>query len=70
MVFWYYRRLVNSTVFNIAAKGVQVVHDSLRRPEWRAKSIGNQACSMRLSPHRRANSKGNPGCAVRKGEIL
>ncbi|MEE2737273.1 MAG: hypothetical protein VX435_03550 [Planctomycetota bacterium] len=46
------------------------MHDSLRQPEWRGKSIGNQAYSMRLSPHRRANSKGNPGCAVRKGEIL
>ena len=37
MVFWYYRRLVNTTIFKIAGKGVQVVHDSLRRPEWRGK---------------------------------
>ena len=53
MVFWYYRRLVNTTIFKIAGEGVLVVHDSLRRPEWRGKITGNHAYSKRLSYHRR-----------------
>jgi len=70
MVFWYYRRLVNTTIFKIAGKGMQIVHDSLRRPEWRGMITGNLAYSKRLSYHRRAGSKGKQRCAVRKGEIL